>query len=214
MSRALLLSLLALLIWGGLSASAQARSLKLGDSGQDVANTRASLKLLGYLPTGKRVEQYDLATMHAVIAFQKWERLARDGVAGPATRARLRRAVRPIPSKRSGSGRRIEVRLDKQLALLVSQSGRVERTISISSGQPGYSTPRGNFRVFRKELMSWSRPYKVWMPLASYFVGGVAFHAYPSVPVYPASHGCVRVPLPFARSLYRFASPGTRVVVL
>lgn len=48
---------------------------------------------------------------------------------------------------------------------------------------------------------------------ARYFSGGVAFHAYPEVPVYPASHGCVRVP-PFAQELFDFGTLGTRVVVL
>ena len=41
--------------------------------------------------------------------------------------------------------------------------------------------------------MSWSVPFSTWMPWASYFVGGIAFHAYGSVPSYPASHGCIRM---------------------
>ena len=53
----------------------------------------------------------------------------------------------------------------------------------------------------------------VWLRLASYFNQGIAFHEYPDVPPYPASHGCVRVPAPDARRVYDFASIGTAVVV-
>ena len=67
--------------------------------------------------------------------------------------------------------------------------------------------------MFRKELKSWSVPFQVWLPYASYFNNGIAFHEYPDVPVYPASHGCVRVPAPEAPGVYRFAKLGTTVIV-
>ena len=88
-------------------------------------------------------------------------------------------------------GRRIEVQLRRQLALLI-EDNRVLRAVHISSGAGG-RTPTGSFRVYRKERYSWSVPFKVWLPWASYFTGGIAFHEYPSVPTYAASHGCVRV---------------------
>ncbi len=68
--------------------------------------------------------------------------------------------------------------------------------------------------MFRKEDRSWSVPYKVWLPWASYFVGGIAFHESPDVPGYPASHGCVRTPQFDAQWLYRQTPIGTRVTVL
>jgi len=60
---------------------------------------------------------------------------------------------------------------------------------------------------------SWSVPYKVWLPWASYFHNGVAFHAYPEIPATPASHGCVRVSYPKAATVYAFATVGTPVYV-
>ena len=66
----------------------------------------------------------------------------------------------------------------------------------------------------RKEQRSWSVPYKVWLPWASYFVGGVAFHEYPDVPPTAASHGCVRVPRWDAQWLYQQTPIGTPVTVL
>jgi lipoprotein-anchoring transpeptidase ErfK/SrfK len=113
---------------------------------------------------------------------------------------------------RRGFGKRIEVLLDRQVALLVD-GGRVQRVVHISTGAGG-RTPTGSFHVFRKERMSWSVPFSVWMPWASYFVGGIAFHEYSSVPVYPASHGCVRVNRYDAPVLYDFAVSGTPVDVL
>jgi lipoprotein-anchoring transpeptidase ErfK/SrfK len=67
--------------------------------------------------------------------------------------------------------------------------------------------------VFSKELQSWSVPFQTWLPYASYFNQGIAFHEYPEVPPYPASHGCVRVPAPEAKGVYDFATLGTVVVV-
>jgi lipoprotein-anchoring transpeptidase ErfK/SrfK len=113
--------------------------------------------------------------------------------------------------QRLGPGRRVEVLLDRQLALLI-QDDRVLRAVHISTGAYG-RTPIGSFHVYRKETLSWSVPFSVWMPWASYFVGGIAFHEYPVVPAYPASHGCVRVNRFDAPRLYAFAGYGTPVRV-
>ena len=94
-----------------------------------------------------------------------------------ATVGALERATRPVPARREGPGRRIEVLLDRQLALLI-ENDRVDRIVHISTGAPGRSTPIGSFHVTRKERYSWSVPFKVWMPWASYFTGGIAFHEY------------------------------------
>ena len=49
---------------------------------------------------------------------------------------------------------------------------------------------------------------------SSYFIGGYAIHGYPSVPAtYPASHGCVRVPIPDALHIYEKISFGETVFV-
>ena len=166
---------------------------------------------LGFLAQGAVSGELDDATAVAVLEFQKWSGLPRDGVLGPGTASALRRATRPRPVT-AGMGRRVEVLLDRQLALLV-EGRRVVRAVHISSGAGG-ATPTGSFRVYRKEQLSWSVPFQVWMPWASYFVGGIAFHEYPVVPSYPASHGCVRVNRYDAIFLYEFARYGTPVLVL
>jgi peptidoglycan hydrolase-like protein with peptidoglycan-binding domain len=180
-------------------------------SGTRVVQRR--LAALRYLPKSAIDGLNGYRTQQAVIAFQSWEGLQRDGIVGPATTAALAEARRPRP-KGSGPDRRIEVFRSKGVALVI-RNGRTKRAIHVSTGisEPSTITSAGTFQVFRKEVNSWSVPFQQWLPYASYFFQGIAFHEYPSVPPYPASHGCVRVPAPEAKWLYRFAKLGTAVIV-
>jgi lipoprotein-anchoring transpeptidase ErfK/SrfK len=194
------------------TGSAQAAgSLTLGDRGDDVRYLNQRLAALTYLPRTAVSGKFGDATFHAVIAFQKQRGIKPSGVAGRRTQRELGLAAAPRP-KTFRTGKRIEVSLGRQLAFLV-RGNRVVRTIAVSTARPGWVTPRGQFKIYRKERMSWSHPFGVWLPWASYFTGGIAFHGYPDVPVYPASHGCIRVPIPFAPELYAFATYGTPVIV-
>jgi hypothetical protein len=184
-----------------------------GPSSPDVRLLQQRLADLGYLaPDGVDGVMGD-QTRFAIIAFQKWRRSPADGVAGPETRAALERATRPVPIRRGPAGHRVEVLLDRQLTLAIDDNV-VVRVMHMSSGKPGFATPTGSYSVFRKEARSWSVPYKVWLPWATYFIGGVAFHEYPDIPIVPASHGCVRTPRYDAKWLFDFTPIGTPVVVL
>lgn len=165
---------------------------------------------LGFMAATGITGTVDMQTSTAVLGFQKWIGLPRDGALGPEVVATLGRATRPEPKLRK-PGRRIEVQLRRQLALLI-EDNRVIRTVHISSGAYG-KTPAGSFRVYRKERYSWSVPFKVWLPWASYITGGVAFHEFGSVPTYAASHGCIRVNHYDAQMLFGFAEMGTPVDV-
>lgn len=169
------------------------------------------LASLGYLSADAATGAWDARTAHAVQAFQAWEGLDRDGIVGPQTLAALETATRPAPASSLGD-RHVEVHREKGVTLLV-ESGRVVRALHSSSGGGTYVTPAGSYAVLRKETNSWSVPYKVWLPYASYFNAGIAFHGYPDVPSYPASHGCVRLPLAEAPFAYAFMSVGTPVAV-
>jgi hypothetical protein len=168
---------------------------------------------LGFMPPGTAPASAGERLAVAVLAFEKWAGLERDGVLSRADERRLLAAPRPEPVRQAGAGRRIEVLLDRQVALLVEHD-RVLRVVHISTGAWATSTPAGSFRVYRKERYSWSVPFEVWMPWASYFTGGIAFHEYPYVPAWPASHGCVRVNRFDARGLFAFARHGTPVLVV
>ena len=185
------------------------RTLRLGSRGADVRRLRADLVRLRYLPPGSGGATFDDRTWHAVVAFQGWLGLGRTGIVDRRTWRALGRARIPVP----WAHLRHAVLVDtvRQVLLLV-EGGRTVRAIHVSTGAYG-RTPRGHFSVYRKEVLSWSVAFSTWMPYASYFVGGFAMHAYPSVPSYPASHGCVRVPPIEAPGVYRFAGYGTPVWV-
>ena len=176
-----------------------------------VAAIQARLAALRYLAPNAVSGTIDGPTRQSLLAFQGWEGLPRNGIAGPATRARL--AAARVPKAGLGIGPRIEVHVDRQVALLADDA-RVVRVVHVSTGAVATPTPMGRFRVFRKERESWSVPFRVWLPWASYFSGGVALHGHRTVPAYPASHGCVRIPLSEAAAVYAFARLGVTVAVL
>jgi lipoprotein-anchoring transpeptidase ErfK/SrfK len=162
--------------------------LRPGDRRPAVLDLQRRLVSLGYW-LGVVDGRYGPATTHAVTAFQKTAGLARDGVAGPATLAALDRAFRPRP--RSSAGRVVEVDLRRQV-LLVAADGRVQWVMDTSTGSVPGTTPKGRYTVLRHVDGYDPGPLGV-LYRPKYFVGGVAVHGYPTVPPYPASHGCVRV---------------------
>jgi hypothetical protein len=182
----------------------------------DSKAVQTKLASLGYLPNDAVTGKWDYRTMQAVIAFQAWSGLARDGVVGPMTQAKLDKAGRPLPLDRTSKGKRVEIYRSRGVVLLVN-NGRVVRAIHTSTGiggdSPDVGTPPGKWKIYRKEVKSWSVPYKTWLPYAAYWVGGWALHGYADVPARPASHGCARLPLIEAKVVYDFAGIGTAVAV-
>ena len=168
---------------------------------------------LGYLLPSDVDGQLGPATQNAVLAFQKWEGLTRDGQLGPQTTARLATAAHPQPITRGGPGKRAEVLLDRQVTLLI-QDNQVVRTIPVSTGKPSTPTPPGDFKVYAKYPRWWSTPFREWLLWALPFNGGIALHEFPEVPPYPASHGCVRQSYVVARWTYDFAEVGMPVKVI
>jgi len=85
---------------------------------------------------------------------------------------------------------------------------------TISSGKKGRETPLGFWNVMLKQKLGHSRKYEnAPMPfMQMYDPKGIAFHAGKN-PGYPASHGCVRLPLKFAEKLYGMTKVGTKVVI-
>lgn len=165
---------------------------------------------LGYLDRSEVTGTLDYETSQSLLAFQSWEQLGRTGTVTGETQLALQRATTPVPTTHR-SGRRIEIHRDLGV-LLMLDGNRVVRVVHTSTGSFG-RTPEGSFHVYRKEIYSWSVPFHVWMPYASYFIGGIAMHEYPDVPAYPASHGCVRLPDGDAKRVYGFVDVGTPVNV-
>ena len=178
-----------------------------------VKAAQLQLIALGYLLKGDADGRLGPVTSNALLAFQKWERLSRTGLLDSPTDSRLANAARPQPVTRGRTGRRAEILLDRQVALLIEDNA-VVRAIAVSTGKPSTPTPPGDYRVYAKIPRWWSTPFREWLPLALPFVGGIAFHQYLVVPSYAASHGCVRQSPTVARWTYDFASVGMPVKVI
>jgi len=178
-------------------------ALARGSRGPNVLALETRLLELRYaLPTEDTV--YGQDTVEAVLAFQKVHGLPRTGRIDATFWARLAVARTPLP--RYGRGDHIEV--DKTRNVLYEiRGGHVSRIVHVSTGATG-NTPLGTFHVYRK-VVGWD--WVLWYPL--YFLRGFAIHGYPSVPAYPASHGCVRVPMWIAPSLFANHGHGARVIV-
>ena len=135
----------------------------------------------------------------AVFALQKAAGIGRDGTVGAKTWKALADGVRP--KAKSTTGKIVEIDLKRQLLLLV-EDGEIKQIFNTSTGSMEYyqqegrtylaDTPRGKFRVSR-QIDGWRHAPLglLWRP--KYFNGGIAVHGAPSVPPYPASHGCARV---------------------
>jgi len=84
----------------------------------------------------------------------------------------------------------------------------------ISTGMPGHSTPMGVFSVIQKQKLHHSNIYSgAPMPYMQRITwSGIAIHA-GVLPGYPASHGCIRMPMAFAMKMWNWTKMGARVIV-
>ena len=179
--------------------------LAQGAQGPSVRALERRLAQLRYALRG--VDTYfSYDTADAVLAFQKVHGLARTGRVDPAFWRRLRSAHAPFPRYR-GPSRHIEVDKSRQILFQVV-GGRVTRVVHVSTGATG-NTPIGRWRVYSK--VPGFLP--TGMFYSSFFIGAFAIHGYPSVPAYPASHGCVRTPMWIAQTLFASNDYGETVYV-
>lgn len=105
------------------------------------------------------------------------------------------------------------VSIRKQRVRVIDGFGEVSSS-RISSGQPGFDTPTGVFSILEKHEYHESNIYDgAPMPhMQRVTWSGIALHA-GIVPGYRASHGCIRLPASFARSLFKQTSVGARVII-
>lgn len=105
------------------------------------------------------------------------------------------------------------VSLKKQRIDVYDRNGLVTSS-PISSGTRSHPTPTGIFTVLQKNRTHFSNLYySAPMPNMQRITwSGVALHA-GALPGYPASHGCIRLPYAFSRTLFSMTTVGTRVIV-
>jgi lipoprotein-anchoring transpeptidase ErfK/SrfK/PKD repeat protein len=183
--------------------------LALGARDSAVSQLGGQLRRLHYAaPSGP---SFDGRMLDAVYAFQKVHGLPRTGVVDARFWRTLSNPRLPMPRFAQPAGH-IEVNKGLQV-LYVVQGSRVALIVPISTaGVAGTFTPVGRFAVYRKVGGFDPSPLgTLYDPL--YFTGGYAIHGNPSVPPYPASHGCVRIPMWVAPHLYRTVPYGETVYV-
>jgi ribosomal protein L35AE/L33A len=179
----------------------------IGSRGIRVRMLQRGLKRLGY--AGFSVTgYYGPGTARAVLAFRKVNHLSRIGYASGEVFQKVFERRGTYRLKYPRAGKHIEADLSRQV-LVLARNGRAERIYHTSSGKASTPTVLGSFRVYRKSPGTNSHG----MVHSSYFIGGYAIHGYHSVPTYPASHGCLRVPIPSAWNIYSWIDFGDRVFV-
>lgn len=185
------------------------RSLSQGASGKYVVGMHEAIgQLKIYSPTGSST--FSARSVDSVIAFHKAYGLDRTTSWSVedwrrASRYSIRRPRYSRPSQH------IEVDKTRQVMIKV-RNGRTWRIIPVSTGATG-NTPTGTYSVLWKAPATgtWLGPGILYRTMT--FYRGFAIHGWESVPTYPASHGCVRVPIWMADWLYDRTPVGERVIL-
>src|SRR5215212_7704822 len=158
----------------------------------------------GYYTThGKR---YGSKTGRAVMAFRKVNGMKRTFNASPAIFRRLAAGHGSFHLKYPGKGKHVEVDISRQVMVLANH-GKAQYTFHVSTGAPATPTIRGHYSFYRRQpgFNSLGMYYSV------YWHGGYAIHGYHSVPPFPASHGCVRNPIPESKFIYNWVALGMSI---
>jgi L,D-transpeptidase-like protein/putative peptidoglycan binding protein len=162
---------------------------------------------------------FDAGSQSALIAFQKWDSREATGQLTTEELDAIRTSA--SPHARELGYEHVEVDLDRQVLILVSEDGSI-KVLPVSTGnnktftdegQESIAyTPRGRFLVYYKET-GWKSGSLGRTYYANFISGGVAIHGSRSVPNEPASHGCIRVPMFAAREVSKLLKLGTIVLV-
>jgi cell wall hydrolase len=189
--------------------TAGARTLSYGSTGPDVVALRARLAQL-HVHVSAPSATFGSELFDSVVAFQKARGLDRTGTADESTWRALSQDIVPVARFR-GKDTHIEVSKGRQILMIV-RDGKVIWYLPVSSGAGGI-TPVGNYAILWKapSTTTWLGPAILYRTMT--FHTHYAIHGYPSVPTYPASHGCVRVPIWVADWLYEQSPVGERVYV-
>ena len=185
----------------------------------EVAEAREQLGQLGYW-IDLDAKGADASLRHALIAFQKIEGRRRTGVLTTQELVALRTAKRP--QAREWGFAHIEVDLPRQVLLVVDCCGAILRILPISSGSGEWFTeggrtrqaitPVGRFKVTHK-INGWRKSPLGLLYYPNYLHDGIAIHGNPAVPAFPASHGCIRIPMFAAQEFSEMAKVGMEVIV-
>jgi hypothetical protein len=151
-----------------------------------------------------------VAAGDSIVAFQKACGLPRTYVFDGDDWRKLDTAVL-IKARYKGPSTHIEIDKTRQILMIV-KGGKPYGIIPVSTGATG-NTPVGRFHILRKApwTSTWLGSAILWRTMD--FYRNFAMHGYPSVPAYPASHGCVREPMWVADWTYQHSWVGETVYI-
>jgi hypothetical protein len=177
-----------------------------GSRGAKVRLLQRSLARMGYVTSRGGV--FDGATARAVLAYRKVNRMGRTGFASKSVFLKALKGRGTFKLRYPRAGKHVEFDWSRQVLVLAS-GGKAQRIYHASSGKPSTPTVFGTFHFYRKQPGTNAHG----MVFSNYFIRGYAIHGYASVPSYAASHGCIRVPIPNAVSIYRWVNLGNTIFV-
>jgi peptidoglycan hydrolase-like protein with peptidoglycan-binding domain len=177
-----------------------------GARGPAVRLLQRRLAAKGYV-VGRR-GLFDQRTARAVLAFRKVTGMARTTSADTGLFKAVLAGKGTFKVRHPEHGKHVEADLSRQVVALIDK-GRVQRIYPASSGKPSTPTIQGSFRVYSKVPGYNAKA----MFYSNFFIRGFAIHGYASVPVFAASHGCLRIPNPDAVSVFRWIKIGDIVDV-
>ncbi len=180
--------------------------LRQGASGDAVKLLNGLLARQGYVNDEGR--NFNSATGRAVLAFRKVNGMARKSSATGSIFKTLAKGKGGFKLEHPGAGHHVEADLSRQVMVL-AKGRKVDEIYAISSGAPATPTILGKFHFYRKEPGTNSHG----MVNSVYFIRGYATHGYAPVPTYPASHGCLRNPIPDSRHIYDWIDLGDPIYV-
>jgi peptidoglycan hydrolase-like protein with peptidoglycan-binding domain len=178
-----------------------------GAQGPSVRLLQSELNALHYVVPLDGI--FDEATGRAVIAYRKMTGLERVAATNAQMFELLQRGAGSFHVRYRSDGKHVEADLTRQVLAEIEPGGRVRAIYTMSSGKPSTPTVIGRFQVYSKTPGVNSEG----MVDSNYFIRGYAIHGYAEVPTYAASHGCLRVPIPNAASIYGWVQVGTPVDV-
>ncbi len=182
-------------------------NLGFGSSGPSVRALQQGLSALHYAVPQTGV--YDDLTDLAVIAFRKMTSDALVDDTDAHLFEQLANGDGQFRVRYPGDGKHVEADLSRQVLAEIDPGGHVHLIYTTSSGKPSTPTVIGRFHVYLKTPGTNSEG----MVDSNYFVRGYAIHGYASVPTYAASHGCLRIPIPDAASVFGWVDVGNAVDV-
>ena len=154
---------------------------------------------------------FDVYHQKTGLAIDAYHRLLGRGTSqrlDPGTIAALLNGAGAFKVRFPHDGTHVEGNLRMQLLALINGS-TVYAIYPISSGKPSTPTILGHFHVYQRT----PGYLPDGMYYSDFFYGGYAIHGYDPAPDYPASHGCMRLPIVDAISVFNWLSYGDTVDV-